>query len=93
VTNQRVLMIQSQQVMCGWMRARSFNAMALQSILEAGSSKETQACCINTRTVHIESKTNKHVMVVKKLGDEGCRDFVANLSAVLVANVQAGTAT
>jgi hypothetical protein len=93
VTNQRVLLLESRQMWCGVMRVRAYHAMALQSILEAGSSKETQACCIHTRTVYIESKTQKHQLVIKKLGDDGLRDFVANLSAVLVSNVKSGTAT
>jgi hypothetical protein len=67
--------------------------MALASVLEAGSRKETQGCCFHTRTVHIESKTQKHQLVIKKLGDDGLRDFVANLSAVLVNNARSGTAT
>ena len=67
--------------------------MALASVLEAGSRKETQSCCFHTRTVHIESKTQKHQLVIKKLGDDGLKDFVANLSAVLVNNARSGTAT
>lgn len=93
VTNQRVLLLESRQMWCGVMRVRAYHSMALQSILEAGSSKETQACCIHTRTVYVESKTHKHQLVIKKLGDDGLRDFVANLSAVLVSNVKGGTAT
>jgi hypothetical protein len=93
VTNQRVLLIESRAALCGWARMRKFHAMATASVLQAGSSKETQAWCLHTRTVHIESKTQRHTLVIKKLGDEGLRDFVTNLSAVLVANVHSGTAT
>jgi hypothetical protein len=93
ITNMRVLLLESRQVFCGATRVRAFNAMALASVLEAGSRKETQSCCFHTRTVYIESKTQKHQLVIKKLGDDGLKDFVANLSAVLVANAKSGTAT
>lgn len=93
VTNQRVLLLQSTQIWCGWARTRNVNAIALGSLVEAGSGKDTQMCCIHSRLVHIETKTQKHQLVIKKLGDPEIRDFVANLSAVLVANVNERTAT
>ena len=92
VTNQRVLLLQSNQVWCGVGRVRNVNAIALASLIETGCGKETQMCCVHSRYVHIETKTQKHMMMIKKLGDAQIQDFVANLSAVLVANVERGTA-
>ena len=93
VTNQRILMLQSTQIWCGWARTKNVNALALASLIECGSGKETQFCCIHSRLVHIETKSQKHQLVIKKLGDPEIRDFVANLSAVLVSNVSSKTAT
>ncbi len=93
VTNRRILMLQSTQIWCGWARTKNVNAIALASLIECGSGKETQFCCVHSRLVHIETKTQKHQLVIKKLGDPEIRDFVANLSSVLVANVQAKTAS
>lgn len=93
VSNQRILLLQSRQQWCGWTRVKGVNAIALGSLAEAGSGKETQFCCIHSRFVHIETKTQRHQMVIKKLGDSDLQEFVSNLSAVLVANVQARTAT
>lgn len=93
VTNHRILMLQSTQIWCGWARTRHVNALALASLIECGSGKDTQFCCVHSRLVHIETKTQKHQLVIKKLGDPEIRDFVANLSAVLVSNVNTGTAT
>ncbi len=93
VTNRRILMLQSTQMWCGWARTKNVNAIALASLIECGSGKETQFCCIHSRLVHIETKTQKHQLVIKKLGDPEIRDFVANLSAVLVSNVDAKTAS
>lgn len=93
ITNQRVLMLQSMQTFCGMSRVRGINAIALASLAEAGSGKETQMCCVHTRTVHLETKTQRHNLVIKKLDDQALREFVRNLSAVMVANVHARTAT
>jgi hypothetical protein len=93
VTNKRILMLESRQVWCGWARVRHVNAIALASLMETGAGKETQFCCVHSRFVHIETKTQRHQMVIKKLGDAELRDFVANLSAVLVSNVDERKAT
>ena len=93
VTNQRILMLQSKQQFCGWTRVKGVNAIALGSLAEAGSGKETQFCFVHSRMVHIETKTQKHQLVIKKLGDAELRRFVAELSAVLVSNVQTRSAT
>lgn len=61
--------------------------------MEAGSGKDTQWCCIHSRSVHLETKTQRHNLVIKKLNDQALREFVRNLSAVMVANVHGRTAT
>lgn len=91
VTNKRLLMMQSNQVWCGWMSGKNVHALALASLVEAGSSKETQACCIHTHQVQIETLTQKHSLIVKKLKDAQLKQFVAELSEVLVRNVETGT--
>jgi hypothetical protein len=93
ITSQRVLLLQSMQTFCGMSRVRAINAIALASLMEAGSGKDTQWCCIHTRSVHLETKTQRHNLVIKKLDDRALRDFVRNLSAVMVANVHGRTAT
>lgn len=93
VTNQRVILAQAIQAFCGWQRNKGVNAIALASIQEAGWAKETQMCCIHTRSVHMQSKTQTYNFVITKLKDEGLRDFVSNISAVMLANVEGRTAT
>jgi hypothetical protein len=86
VTNQRVLVVKATQVWCGFGRARAVNAIALAGIKEVGSAKETQFCFVHTRTVQVQSMTQLYNLVVKKLSDQEIRDFVTNLSAVIVAH-------
>jgi hypothetical protein len=92
VTNKRILMVESLQFFCGWQRLRKVQAIALASIAEAGWVKETQMCCIHTRVAHVESKTQRYSLVIKKLGDEELRQFVSSLSRVIVSNVESRTA-
>jgi hypothetical protein len=93
ITSQRILLLESTQVMCGLTRTRRVNAIALSSLAEAGWGKDTMYCCIHTRVVHMESKTQRHTLVIKNLGDPGLREFVARLSAVMIANSNSRTAT
>lgn len=93
VTNQRLLLINATQQWCGWVRKRNIHALALASIAECGSSRETQACCIHSRFINVETKTHNHQLVVKKFRDPDLKEFVQQLSAVIVANVHARTAT
>ncbi len=93
ITNQRILLLQSTQALCGFMRVRKVNAIALASLAEAGWAKETQWCCIHSRAVHLQSKTERTTLVIKNLGDVALREFVSTLSAVMVANSQRRTAT
>ncbi len=86
VTNQRLLVVKSTQVWCGCGRARAVLAIALAGVKEVGSAKETQLCFIHTRTVQVQSLTQRFNVVIKKLGDNEIRQFVTNLSAVLVAH-------
>ena len=84
--NQRVVFVKSIQFMCGMTRARSVHSVALAGIKEAGSSKDTQLCCVNTRAISVQSMTQSFNLVVKKLSDQEVRSFVTNLSAVIVAH-------
>lgn len=93
VTNQRIILAQSIQALCGFNRVRSVNALALASLAECGWAKFTQWCCVHSRLVHVETKTQRHTLVIKKLKDPALREFVSNLSAVMVSNVQSRTAT
>jgi hypothetical protein len=86
VTNQRILVIKATQVWCGFTRARAVSAIALAGVKEVGSSKDTQFCFVHTRTVQVQAMTQLYNLVVKKLSDQEIRDFVTNLSAVIVAN-------
>jgi hypothetical protein len=93
VTNQRIVMVQSQAVWCGFSSTKAVNAIALASLAECGWAKDTRWFCIHSRAVHLESKTQRYSLVIKKLGDPALRQFVAQLSAVMLANVQSRTAT
>ncbi|MEX1367758.1 MAG: hypothetical protein AB1Z98_31810 [Nannocystaceae bacterium] len=93
VTNVRIVLIESRQVFCGFRRIKGVQAISLASLAECGWGRETQWCCIHSRAVHLESKTQRYTLVIKKLGDAALREFVANLSAVLVTNAQLRTAT
>ncbi len=86
VTNQRVLLIQSRAAFCGCFKSAAVSAVALSSIVSAGSAKDTQYCCFHTRAIYVESMTERYNMVIKNLDDAGVRGFVANLSSVIVAN-------
>jgi hypothetical protein len=86
VTNQRLLVLKSTQVWCGCGRAKAVHTIALAGVKEVGSAKETQLCFVHTRTVQVQSLTQRFNVVVKKLGDQEIRQFVTNLSAVLVAH-------
>lgn len=86
VTNQRLLVLKSTQVWCGCGRSKAIHTIALAGVKEVGSAKETQLCFVHTRTVQVQSMTQQFNVVVKKLGDNEIRQFVTNLSAVLVAH-------
>ncbi len=86
VTNQRVLMIQSRAAFCGCFKGHAVSAVALSSIVSAGSAKDTQYCFFHTRAIYVESLSERYNMVIKNLDDAGVKAFVSNLSSVIVAN-------
>ena len=86
VTNQRLLVIKSTAVWCGCGRSKAVHTIALAGLKEVGSAKESQLCCIHTRTVQVQSMTQTINVVVKSVGDAEIRQFVTNLSAVIVAH-------
>ena len=86
VTSQRLLVIKSNQLWCGCGRVRAVHTVALAGVKEVGSAKETQMCCVHTRVVSVQSMTQAFNVVVKKQSDAEIRNFVTNLSAVLVAH-------
>jgi len=92
-TDRRVLMLQSVQAFCGWQRTKMVQSLALQNVSECGWSKVTAWCCVHSRSMALKTKTQTHALMVKKISDRQLRDFVSNLSSVVVANVQGGTAS
>ncbi len=93
VTNQRIVLVQSTQAFCGFTRVRGVNSIALGSLARAGWAKETQWCCIHTRLMELESKTQNYTLVIKRLNDAALREFVATMSATVTANALSGTET
>jgi hypothetical protein len=91
VTNQRLLILQSTAQWCGLNAMKVVKSFALASVKEVASVKATAMCCIHTRLVQVHSVTERHNLVIKKLGDQQIRQFVTQLSGVIVANsVRAG---
>ncbi|MBU1243456.1 hypothetical protein KJ612_09665, partial [Myxococcota bacterium] len=86
LTNQRLLVIQSQAAMCGFTKGRNVHTIALKSIAEAKSGLERQCCCINTRLVHVQSRTYSYAFVVKKFNDQQLQDFVTRMSILILQN-------
>ena len=86
VTNQRLLIIRSTAVWCGCGRSKGVLAFALAGIKEVGTAKATQLCFVNTRTVQVHSMTERFNVVIKKAGDPEIRQFITNLSGVIVAH-------
>ncbi len=93
ITNQRILLIESRQMWCGCMQIKGVQAIALAALAEAGWARETQWCCIHSRAVHLESKTQRYSLVIKHLKDQHLREFVSQLSQVMLQNVAQRTAT
>lgn len=93
VTNQRVMLVQSVQMMCGFAKSKGINAIPVGSLVEAGWAKQTVWCCIHTRAVTLKSKTQTYNLVVKKINDQQMREFMTNASGTITANALAGTAT
>ncbi len=92
VTDRRVLVLQSFKLLCGSTQVKMVHSVALANVTETGWAKGTEACCINTRVINVQTKTQRHVFVVRKLGDAALRGFMTQVSAVTIANADAGTA-
>lgn len=86
ITNYRVLLLRSIQQFCGANRIRGYHTIASSSVLEASTAKQTAWCCIQTRMVQLESKTQEHTLIVKKMKDEDLRDFLTQLSVLIISN-------
>ncbi len=86
LTNQRLLVVQSVQAMCGCAKVRNVHTIAIRSIAEAKSGLERQCCCINTRLIHVQSRTYSYSFVVKKFNDQQLQDFVTRMSLLIVNN-------
>lgn len=93
LTNMRVLLIQSQAQWCGCTKVKGINTVASSAVIEAGSAKETRLCFIHTRVVHIETKSARYTLAVKKLKDADIQAFVTHMSQLIIANSQTRTAT
>jgi len=78
---------------CGCRQLKGVQAIALAALAEAGWARETQMCCIHSRAVHLESKTQRYSLVIKHLKDQHLREFVSQLSQVMLANVAQRTST
>ncbi|MGM0598092.1 MAG: hypothetical protein ACQES9_13745 [Myxococcota bacterium] len=86
LTNKRIILIESTAKMCGCTATKNVHTIGIKSIVEAGSNKETQACCIHTRMIHIESFTEKYSMVVKKFSDLEMKEFITRMSMLILRN-------
>lgn len=92
LTNMRVLLIESQAVWCGCTKIRGVHTISSKSVVEAGAAKETRICFVHTRTVHIESFTQRYTLAIKKLKDEDLRAFTTHMSQLIIANNYSGGA-
>ena len=86
LTNMRVLLLQSQAQWCGCTKIQGVQTISSRSVIEAGASKETRLCFVHTRVVHIESKTQRYTLAIKKLRDEDLRAFSTHMSQLIIAN-------
>jgi hypothetical protein len=93
VTDSRFLVVTSIQALCGFTRTRVVKAISLANLAQTGWGRATEWCCINSRSVMIQTKTEKLLLMVKKVGDPELRAFHSAASAVVVANSRGGTAT
>jgi hypothetical protein len=88
VTNMRIFLVESRAIWCGCQRVRGVNAISLSSVKEAGTGKETQWCCINSRAIHIESMTQRYTMIVRKFSDQDLKGFLKAMSTVIIQNAK-----
>ena len=86
VTNIRLILVSSQQVWCGCPASKASNVVALADVMEAGLSKESKLCCVHTRLIHVETKTQKHTFVVKSFNDDDLKNYLSVMSNLIVHN-------
>ncbi|MCB9529346.1 MAG: hypothetical protein R3F65_29215 [bacterium] len=86
LTNMRVLLIQSAAQWCGCTKIKAINTVASNAVIEAGSSKETRLCFVHTRVVHIETRSQRYTLAIKKLKDADLQAFVTHMSQLIIAN-------
>jgi hypothetical protein len=83
LTNMRVFVIETTAVMCGWQASKNAHTIAIKSIVEASTKKETKMCCIHTRSIGVESLTQKWEMVVKKMNDTELLEFLTRMGILI----------
>lgn len=88
LTNMRVLLIQTRALWCGCTKVKGINTVASSAVIEAGSGKETHLCCVHTRGVHIETRSARYTLAIKKLKDADLQAFVTHMSQLIIANSQ-----
>jgi hypothetical protein len=86
LTNQRLIIVQSVAACCGLTKLRKVRTIAIKAIAEAQSGLERQCCCINTRLIHIQSRSFTSTFVVKKFDDQMLQDFIARMSLLIMQN-------
>jgi hypothetical protein len=89
VTNQRVLLIQSQSVFCGIMSAQNVHSISLATLSSVAASKATMYCCLTGRVLHIATKSEGYSVVIKSLSDTEIKTLMSNLGAIVVSNTKA----
>ncbi|GEM_PF-3328177 len=88
VTNMRIVIAESNYQNCGAVGYRAIKTVALGSLLEASIRRDTQCCCLHTRFLQFQTKTEDFTVVVKKLKDEDLKDYLDFLGRVMVNNAQ-----
>ncbi len=88
VSNYRIILIQSTKVFCGMTATKSVKAMALGHLAEASWIKDTQMFCVHARLIQLQTETEQIGLVIKKMGDEALRNYVLEMSKVILHNVE-----
>lgn len=87
LTSQRVLLIESTAICCGFTASRVVHTISTRSIVEAGTVRETTWCCFHTRMLTLESLTQKYMLVAKSMSDQELMEFITRMSVFIVQNV------
>jgi hypothetical protein len=93
VSNYRIILIQSTKVFCGMTATKSVKAMALGHLAEASWIKDTQMFCVHARLIQLQTETEQIGLVIKKMGDDALREYVMEMSKVILRNVEERTQT